>query len=190
MNSWVSGDSAASNPGSSNTEDKSMIWQPWTAEPHTFNDLSVDARLVLGIITTCVGYSEREVADLCFKSVSYIRKLIRQIRASEDPVVVEILRNGLPLESMVHIPQRRRVLRCKDCNQGLAYFPCARCKIEQQLACADDLRRKPNRKRKEKRPRKPKRTDCAPGTQEKIEVMRQRATKGMAVFADDDLTFL
>lgn len=165
-----------------------MIWQTWTIEPHTVEDLSVDARLLLGIITTCDDCSIGTMVDICFSDRKRVRKLLREIQKSKHKTIIGVLKHGLPLDCAVAIPKRDRPLRCKTCEQRLASFPCAACAMVRQLDLSlsdedplvniGDL------------PASKKPTDRQPGTAEKIAVMKQRAEDGYGVFCPGDLTFI
>lgn len=139
-----------------------------------------ETRSVLALLY--MGYrSHKEIGKLLNCSSRNLPKLqvfTERLLTSRNRVIQTCLKHGLPACCTVEVPHPNLV-RCKRCGAMVFMIPCVRCGCSSWRPDEDAwLGVKP------KEPEHP--TSCSPGSPEKIEVMRQRVSRGESPFHEGD----
>ena len=172
------------------------IFQPGIADPSKEWDLTVDARLVLGIMNTCDIDSPILIAEIMLPNEAStrsirdkedkVRSLIRKLEESTHPVVAHALKFGLCLRSSVSILKYKN-LKCAKCNQRIAKVPCGVCACHALSANRDRPKGIDLLSESVEPPEFGVATRHPPGSREKLIVMKYRKQLGQMVFCSSDL---
>ena len=172
------------------------IWQPCVRDPYLIEHLTVDARLILGILGCCDDTNPSTISEVMFpkalkedrraRKVAEIENMIRRLRRCRHPLVQESLELGLPLSASAPLFNTGPKMLCRRCRNYLASVPCALCECArmavrggvrlEQLTLDSDCRE----------PMSPSPTQYYPGTREKKIVMKYRLQRGQSVFCAAD----
>lgn len=146
-------------------------------------DLADTTILVLGLME--MGYTdiERIVDILRLQERRSLRKLLRMLKTSRNPVVRQCVDVGLPPGLCRPFPYEGIKVLCPVCHSMVDHAPCPHCSLVVAGRCA------PERPRKE-RPLDGAPTKALPGTWRKVQIMRRRAEEGLSVFHPRDPNFL
>jgi hypothetical protein len=148
------------------------------------DDLSDTTIVVIGLWH--MGVSRfRDIAEvLNVVDVRPLKRLMRNLRTSKNPVVRRSVDVGLPPGVCRPLPWEGTEVYCCLCGMRVTQVPCPVCSL------------KPTRRVKEepavidrRRPTEPIPTSAKPGTFEKVNVMRGRVLAGQAVFHPADATW-
>ena len=148
---------------------------------YPYGMLHPHARMAIGLEQSA-NVSRREAAAIM--KVSYRKYQSFMARLHRNEISGWILQNGLPasfgspLEKISRTGEQRHVVRCILCNQRIYHVPCVKCCTFRGLQSRNDY--------EPELPFSARGTDAMPGTRRKIEVMRNRAGKGVAIFSDLD----
>jgi hypothetical protein len=148
--------------------------------------LTEAARIVIGLFDYGID-APAEMADILKIEDATARKLFiafaAVVIASKEPIVVDLLVWGLPIQFAQELPENVSV-RCHGCGANLASLPCQIC--GRRLLCERTADRSPHNRsgRPIREPKEP--TDATPGSSEKIEIMRQRVARGEGPTHPDD----
>lgn len=105
-------------------------------------------------------------------------KFVEKILTSKNRVLTTCLRHGMPSTCTVEVPFPNLV-RCKSCGSSVFVIPCVNCSARSW----DPGEMKPPTGK----PTKPKEpTPEPPGSPGKVEVMRERVSRGESPFHDGD----
>lgn len=164
---------------------ESFLWKPSVPRKQGLKALSVDARLILGILGTCDGLSDLEIADAINATADRVKQILAELYSSHDRTIRDALEYGISLDAAVVLPNYRVRLHCKECRQPLLRVPCCRCLSNNPEAAIH--RRRPPSIWESTILRKPSRpTKHLPGTRGKLEVMRRRVTRRCQPFHPAD----
>jgi hypothetical protein len=161
------------------------IWQNREDIPILPIDLTVEARLILGILTTCKNASAPFVSEVLGYEESEVVEMIKDCQESRHPLMTEIFSVGLNPIAAVSLVARTsgQVIRCKQCNRAMQYVPCLACSSEKRfqdslhdvLAGEEDLP-------------EPAPTPYHPGSDKKKNLMAYRKQNGYSIFSNRDYT--
>lgn len=165
---------------------RSLIWQSKKSRRQGLKALSVDARLLLGILGTCGNLSSAEMADAMNRTTTHVKLLLNELYSSRDRTIRDALDNGISLDVAVVVPNYRVRLRCRVCSQILTRVPCCKCLASDEESELDPNRRAPSvwESTVLRKPRKP--TKHLPGTKAKMDVMQRRVSRRCQPFHPGD----
>ena len=149
-------------------------------KPKRPGDLNWETRAVVGLMF--MGYGLREAAEVLNVESDCIpgfRKFWGLARKSKNKLIVHAKINGLPPSCAATI---QGSIFCPGCRQSISAVPCQRCATEVD----EEIDARPARD--EPLPEPVLRTSYEPGSQEKIRVMRGRASRGESCFHREDAT--
>ena len=148
--------------------------------------------LVIGLWN--MGYTEIEdVARLLWiVDLKPLRKLYRILKTCHDPLIQRYINHGLPRGVCRMLPGRPGVtggdpteetwtVRCSLCGSTVNCVPCVFCSLKNPMI--EDV---PRRRNFDSRHIPESRTTARPGSDWKIEVMRERIAKGESAFSSRD----
>lgn len=108
-----------------------------------------------------------------------LREFVAELLQCTDPAILGCIQLGLPLEALATLPHGAEA-RCRVCGGRMQAVPCGRCSQQSTL----------HKARPDKQPLKQPKTPTAhpPGSQAKVEVMRERVARGESPFHPLDFT--
>jgi len=141
-------------------------------------DLADTTILVLGLAE--MGYTNvAEIADILrLRNKRPLRRLLRMLKTSRNPVVRRCVDVGLPPGLCRPFPYQGTTVRCPICRSMTDHAPCPRCSVARNRADPDPPRKD--------RPLAAAPTDAQPGSRKKLAVLRRRAAQGLALFHPHD----
>lgn len=157
-----------------------QIWRTWGEKYYDLAQLTSEVRRVVGVKQSCSS-DPREIARMLKMPFQRVQQVLRAVRRSKHPLVMQMHRRGLPISASVDVPPELELL-CKKCRAHIVVVPCIRCGI-----CGGDL---PHSMPEESAPmpdEHPYSTQAIPGTSDKIAEMRFRAAMGHRVFHNEDV---
>ena len=159
------------------------IWKRNASAPKRPEDLTVDARRILGILITCGIKDPDRIAVIMHVSKKQVIEMLKGLKKSKEKTIKEILKDGLPIQCSTSIFICEKRVTCKQCKSPITHVPCGFC------SC-----RKTELHGKHKLPRPCKGglpesgmpTYFPPGSLQKLDTMRNRVAAGFSVFCRDD----
>jgi len=167
------------------------IFQAWKGMPTSQDDLTVESRFILGILTACKIKSEAEISKILGLLESDVADFLFRCRASSHPVLKRVLAEGLDLSASVSI--RSRVfwdtLYCRECHNAIGYLPCVMC-ANRKRVLRGQLDDEYGETIEEDAPESKFPTPHTPGTWDKVSVMRYRVSCGLQPTSPRDFSWL
>jgi len=155
------------------------LWK--TNDPSDFNDLTVDAKRICGVLRCAnVPPTAEGLALALMMHVDDARFYLDGIMRSAHPIMRHVRKYGIPSEFSVITPELSRI-RCKYCGELISELPCLICFPKKKSLHAKKV------KKHKGLPDCGIPTEHLAGTDEKIAVMKERAAAGFSVFCKGDL---
>jgi hypothetical protein len=167
------------------TQNRPTLWQAWLRSKDSEENLTVDARRVIGILYSVYKPTPSLIAAAIQMPREDVLLLLKEIDKDHSFIVHKALASGLSLDATVDLPIGGQRVACKKCRQLLSAVPCCRCILTDVWQRKPIIKRK-REKREKDRPQCNKPTRARPGSAEKIQVMAERAKAGFSVFCRGD----
>jgi len=134
--------------------------------------------LVLGLLH--MGYEDAaQIADLLHvRDVRSLRRLLRMLETSRNPVVRRCVDFGLPPGLCRPFPYEGAKVLCPVCRSMVDHVPCPKCSIEPSCCAPSPYM--------QDHPVDRDPTAALPGSREKTDVMQCRAGKSLSLFHPHD----
>jgi len=159
------------------------IWKKCIEVPISPLELTVEARLILGILTTCMEPTPKSIADLLGFREGEVDDLLSECRTMDHPAIREIFELGLnPIASVsLAVWSCGRIVRCKTCRKSLQYVPCIPCSLGKVFSdrLSDEMVEELDLP-------EPAPTPYDPGSSRKMSLMAYRLKKGFRLFSARD----
>lgn len=117
------------------------------------------------------------------RDLRQLRKLLRMLKTSKNPVVRRCVDEGLPPGMMRPFPYSGSRVRCPACHNLVNCVPCQCGRMTKRKAW---LRQGGRDSSSKEDPLNRTPTIAYPGTREKLAIMRRRAERGQPLFHPDD----
>ena len=134
--------------------------------------LHPDARLVLGM-RFHTDSTDKQIARELEVSQKELKAFTRTMK--KDEICSWVIENGIPASFGAYL---QFPVRCTRCSRKMLFAPCVACCTFQGAECRND------------REKELKIDDCfthaIPGSEEKIQIMRDRADRGVQIFHPND----
>jgi len=139
---------------------------------YPYGRLSPEVRLIIGMRQS-TDATDRQIADELDCNLRELRSFEKRIL--KDEIGGWVSRNGMPASFGEPLDQK---VKCRLCKNWIIHAPCVQCCTFQGSSCRNDS--------EPELPFDPLATDAMPGSQEKIEVMVDRAKLGYSIFSPSD----
>ena len=159
------------------------VWKKGIYAPISPTELTVEARQILGILTTCRNPTSRFIARVLGLKASEINEFLTECRSMTHPAIVEIFKIGLNPIAFVSLAGKMdgQLVRCKECRKLLGCVPCIAC------SCGKDFTDKlSDQIRGEIDLPEPAPTPYDPGSSRKMSLMAYRRKNGFRLFSARD----
>jgi len=111
------------------SRNRTDVWQSWHSKKYKSSHLTNDARKILGILTSCKSLELDQMITVLGCSEEQLRSMAETLCRSKHPVLVNIRRNGMPIEGSVSLEDTRVRVICRSCEKMLSSVPCCLCSV-------------------------------------------------------------